>query len=225
VKLPDVANVLRCRILFTIAEKPTQGVRLFMRWAGTSPSAAALVALAEDLYNALVGATIATVMGTSTKLTEVILEDLTSATGNTGSYAHTTTGTRAGDALPADAAFVSSYEITRRYRGGHARSYWPFGTADDLTTRQTFKSASVTSFETVVADAIAAFTGHASGGCTIGVQVNVSYYEGFTVVTSPTTGRARNVPKLRDTPVVGTVLSITGRSYVGSFRRRRFKTS
>jgi hypothetical protein len=50
--------------------------------------------------------------------------------------------------------------------------------------------------------------------------VNVSYYNGFTVVTNPTTGRARNVPTLRGTPVVDTVTGIVARVQVGSQRRR-----
>jgi hypothetical protein len=51
-------------------------------------------------------------------------------------------------------------------------------------------------------------------------QVNVSYYKGFTVVTSPTTGRARNVPTLRSAPVVDAVTAQAVRTSIGTQRRR-----
>lgn len=222
--LPPVANVLKARILFRIGSKPTQGVRQFYRWSGTAPTSATLNTLAQDLYNAIVTAGFATVASTKVKLTGTELIDLTSAMGATGSYEATTTGARAGVALPAADCFVSSYEITRRYRGGHPRSYWPLGTDLDETGPQLFKSASVTAFTTFVEDINTGFVGTSVGGTTVGNHVAIAYYEGFTAVMNPLTGRYRNVPKLRTTPLVTNVTSIIGRNYIGSFRRRRVKT-
>jgi hypothetical protein len=53
------------------------------------------------------------------------------------------------------------------------------------------------------------------------VHVNVSYYEGFTVVIDPITGRARNVPKLRSSgPLVDGVVGIVINPELGTQRRR-----
>jgi hypothetical protein len=51
-------------------------------------------------------------------------------------------------------------------------------------------------------------------------QVNVSYYSDFDVVISPTTGRARNVPRPRGTPLVSPITTRAARARIGSQRRR-----
>lgn len=224
-KLPDVSHVLRARLYFTIDGKPEQGVRHFYRWTGSTPTATALATLAHKLYTSFVAATIAAVMHATNVFTGVQLEDLTSTTGATGSFAGTTTGTLTGEGVPADACLVTSYEIPRRYRGGHPRSYWPFGNATTLFDPQRWTTAFVASAQAKVTTGIAGFVGQSSGGCTIGAHCVPSYYEGFTVVISPTTGRARNIPKLRTPVIVTNVTDIIAREYVGSFRKRRPKTS
>lgn len=224
-KLPDVSHVLRARLFFTIAGKEEQGVRTFWRWTGTAPSATALATLAHKLYTALVTAGIAGAMHESRNFTGVQLEDLTSTTGATGSFNGTTPGTLTGGGLPNEVCFVCSYEIPRRYRGGHPRTYLPFGEEEKLTTPTMWTPAAVLAWTTLLNTAYAAFTGESSAGCTIGAQCVPSYYDGFTVVISPTTGRARNIPKLRTTPVVTDVTDLIGRDYIGSFRRRRPKVS
>lgn len=52
-------------------------------------------------------------------------------------------------------------------------------------------------------------------------QVNVSYYEGFEVVTDPVTGRSRNVPQLRPGgPVVDKITGFSINPKLGSQRLR-----
>ncbi len=52
-------------------------------------------------------------------------------------------------------------------------------------------------------------------------QVNVSYYEGFKVVTDPLTGRSRNVSQLRpEGPAVDRITSFSINPKLGSQRRR-----
>lgn len=223
--LPPAANVIRARVLFTIAGKETQGVRMFFKWSGADPTATALNTLAQTLYNLFVSEGVPALMAKTTYLQEIVLEDLTSTTGAVGTYASNYEGSRTGTPLPADAAAVTSYEIRRRYRGGHPRSYWPFGVASDLTTPDQFTPALVETVQTKISAVISGFVGQTEGGCTIGDQVAVSYYEGFTAVENPLTHRYRNVPTLREAPVITNVSSLVARSYVASFRRRRFKTS
>lgn len=222
--LPSVANVFRARILFSIGDKPDQGVRVFFRWSGSAPSAAAATTLAGDLFSTA-SLNLPAAMHPDNSITGVILEDLTSPTGAVGEASGTTPGTETGGPLGADTAFVASYEIPVRYRGGHPRSYWPLGTDTDVDTPQSWLGSSVTAFEAAVSGTIFGFTGVSAEGCNVGVQVAISYYEGFMAVENPLTHRYRNVPQLRVTPEVYDVASITGRSYIGSQRRRRLKTS
>ncbi|MGO9750265.1 MAG: hypothetical protein ACLP8S_05560 [Solirubrobacteraceae bacterium] len=52
-------------------------------------------------------------------------------------------------------------------------------------------------------------------------QVNVSYYEGFQVVTDPLTGRSRNVSQLRsEGPVVDRITGFSINPKLGSQRGR-----
>lgn len=223
--LPPAANVLRARVLFTIAGKQTQGVRMFFKWSGTAPTATALNTLAETLYNLLVSEGLPGLMSPTTTLSGVLLEDLSSSLGAEGSHEANYEGTRSTNPLPADAAAVTSYEIPRRYRGGHPRSYWPVGTSKDLTTPDSFTAAFVEEVQAFITSVVAGFVGQSEGGTVVGNHVSVSYYEGFTAVENPLTHRYRNVPTLRATPVITDVTAIITRNYVGSFRRRRFKTS
>lgn len=219
--LPSVPNVIRARVFFTLNGKPTQGVRLFFRYSGTHPTTTALNTLAHDLYTAFVTATIAAVLGNDNKLTGVVLEDLNSTTGAVGSYFHTTNGTAGAEYLPPEVAFLVSNEIARRYRGGHSRTYWPFGTAANLSAPNSWAATFVTLVHTKVQAVYTTFIGKVAGGCTITAHVNVSYYSGFTSVQSPTTHRWRNIPTVRGAPLVDTITAVVARVEPASFRRRR----
>lgn len=221
--LKPVPNVLRIRLLFTIGGKPNQGIRFFSRWSGSTPSASSLTTLCGQIAVAAVTHLIP-LIHPSTSLTEVIIEDLTSSTAATGSASGVNAGTRTGAQLPADVAFVSSYEIARRYRGGHPRSYLPFGVDTDLTTSQLWKLTAVTDFVAGLEAFFATVGTSSAGGTTIGAHVAISYFKGFTIRTRvPYRPQVLNTP--RTTPLVTDVTSIAGRRGVGSFRKRRFKNA
>lgn len=219
--LPSIANVLRHRITFNIGGKPTQGVRIFLGHSGGTPTATALNNLCTQITTLAAFSTLPNEMHPDNEIESVYLEDLSSTMGAVGSGAANAVGTRAGGPLPADASFVTSYPIPRHYRGGHPRSYWPLGTDTDLTNPQKWTNTAVSEFQTTLRAYIAALIGLTSGGITITDHAAVSYYAGFTVVTNPLTGRARNVPTLRVVPVINNCGLLEGRTYVGSFRRRR----
>ena len=223
--LPAVPQTLQARMFWTMAGKLEQGIRLFLGFSGTSPTPTILNNLATLFLAQAVVAGFAGLTHSTNVLTGAHLVDLTSSTGAEGGVETSIAGTRTGGALPVDAAFVTSYEIARRYRGGHPRTAWPFGVDSDLTTPQAWKPASVTTFETAVRGFLAGVVGLTNGGTTISSHVSVSQYHGFTPVTSPTTGRVRNVPNPRTPPLIQPVTAILGRDYVGSQRRRRFSTS
>jgi hypothetical protein len=153
-------------------------------------------------------------------LTQIESEDLTSATGAVDTSVESVVGSRAGSALPSSTSLVSSYTIARRYRGGHPRAYWPFGADSDLLSETQWTSAFPTACDTGINAYFAALVAAGWSGAGTLTHVNVSYYEGFTVVTNPITGRARNVPTLRVSPVVDLVTAVHSRSSIGTQRRR-----
>jgi hypothetical protein len=118
------------------------------------------------------------------------------------------------------ASVVSSYTIQRRYRGGHPRGYWPFGVTTDLQNDVDWTAAFVTACNTGFSTFFTALFAAGWTGAGTLTQVNVSYYDGFTVVVSPTTGRARNVPTLRVSPVQDTILIVACKVSIGTQRRR-----
>ena len=216
--LPSVANTLKAQLLWSDSSDNNVRTTLFYRYTGGPPSATDCNALAADIYGAF--AAMDGQWSPTTQLTGVELTDLNSSGGAQGLHAQSTSGIRAGTDLAGGTAVVVGYTIVRRYRGGKPRSYFPFFTSSDLTNRQTWAAGDLTALDSDLATAFTAIIGATSGTTTITEHVNVSYYEGFTVVTSPTTGRARNVPKVRSTPLTDIITSFGARPTPGSQRRR-----
>lgn len=222
--LPNVPQVIRVRMLWTIGSKEGQGVRFFYNYTGSAPTVTNLQSFGTTL-NTAADAQWANVLGVENTYTGCILEDLTTPTSAVADVADSHAGSLSGDPVPAGAAFVTSYEIPTRYRGGHPRSYWPFGSGSEMTNNDIWSSTFTSTAQAAVATIIDSLVGAIEGSTTIENHVAVSYYSGFTVVTNPITHRSRNVPTLRATPIVTAVGSIVGRNYIGSFRKRRPKTS
>lgn len=220
--LPDVSGALRARLLFTIGGKADQGLRVFYAYTGGVPNLAAVTAFANALMGDAV-TNLPAVMHPNVVFTGVEMTDLSSPLGAVYTATTDTPGTEDGDPLPAGSAVIAAYQIARRYRGGHPRSYWPLGTAADLTSDQDFASGSVTDFYNAIQPVLASIVGLSSGSTTVSGQINVSYFEGFTSVENPLTHRYRNVPTLRPTPVQDGVEDIIIRAQVGSMRKRRIK--
>lgn len=216
--LPSVADVLKVQLLWTDgADNDVYNV-MYFRYSGGAPSAADAASLATAVFNA--GGFFDTVMSSDTSLTGVIVTDLSSPSSAQGEHAGNTPGTRTGGHLTGGAAVVVSYQIARRYRGGKPRNYFPFLTSADLQTRQLWATAALGNVHDQFSSFIGAVIGATGGSTTITAHVNVSYYQGSRVVTSPTTGRARNVPILRAVPQVDTINSFVVRTIPGSQRRR-----
>lgn len=139
-------------------------------------------------------------------ITDVTVLDLSSDMGGEGTAGGFDSGTRAGDNLGPAMAVVVSKEVARHYRGGHPRSYLPFGSATDVgagTWNDPLPDDSATAWHNFINDCTSDGT-----GCAITKEVSVSYYN----------GGARRV-----TPHIDDVLSYVGRSQIGSQRRRNRK--
>jgi hypothetical protein len=191
-----------------------------MQFPGSEPDVAVLETFAGAV-NSLWNANIAPLASTSVELNQCNVTDLSSDSAPAVEVATGLPGTRDGAGLSADASMVASILIPRRYRGGHPRNYWPLGIQSDLEDPQHWTSAFVTACETGIGEFLGEIT--TSGWPDSGTLnlVNVSYYNGFTAVENPLTGRYRNVPTVRGTPLVDTSTGLRANPYVGSQRRRQ----
>lgn len=221
--LPPVPKVVRIQLHGTLGEDLDVLNSFHVVYAATAPTiteittfayavgaawAAHLAPLAPDVYS----------------LAEVTATDLTSAVAATATVPYASAGTRGGVELSASACVVTSQLIDRRYRGGHPRIYWAWGIESDLNDPQTWSSTFVDLCGTNLAAFMNAVLAAAWSGAGALLVVSVGYYHGFTVVISPTTGRARNVPTLIPSPTPGPFVDlVTGfrvRDNIGSQRRR-----
>jgi hypothetical protein len=154
------------------------------------------------------------------QLQNVQCTDLTTDTSPFAEAPVAYSGTRAGSTLPAEACVVISQLLTRRFRGGHPRNYFPFGVLADMVTPQAWSGTFVAEVGAAWAGFIDAVIAAVWSGGGAMLPVALSYYQGFTVVISPTTGRARNVPTRRAATLIEAVSGFQVRSYIGTQRRR-----
>lgn len=217
--LPAVNHVVRMDFHQTLAEDVSMITRLFFHWTGSGLSTSD----ADNMASAGSSAWrihLEPTFGTFHALDEVIVTDLTSAMGAVGLDTTTNSGADTGDPLAADTAMRFKFLQPRRYRGGHPGVYLGGFVEDRLVDAQTWSAATLAELGTAFNNMEAAIIGAGGGGGVIDQWVLVSYYEGFTVVISPTTGRARNKPTLRGAPLVTNISGFEIDSKVSSQRRR-----
>src|ERR1700757_2261728 len=204
--LPNVPGVIKVTMKWSSSADADVLCRFFMSYTGTAPTSTQL-----NTFSASVGTAYSTNMA-SLANTDVTLDncyaiDLTSATAGTGQATTVVAGTLGGGALSAGTAALVNLSVARRYRGGKPRLYFPFGSSTTLATGTAWTGTFVTNVNAGYAAFITAVKAAVWTGGTLTNQVNISYYHGFTVVTNPTTGRARNVPTLRAGGPVPDVIS------------------
>jgi hypothetical protein len=193
--------------------------RFYLHYSGTAPTVAQLTTFL-GVVDTSWSTNVRPVYVNNRDLLQIEAIDLSSPTGAVSILPVSHTGTRAGGDLPGQICSVTSYEIARRYRGGHPRGYWPFGSPTDLQTEVQWTNAFITAVNTALNALVASCVGGGWTGAGTITQCNVSYYSGFTVVVSPTTGRARNVPTLRVSPTIDTVTALKTQTSIGTQRRR-----
>jgi hypothetical protein len=214
-----VAKVVKLALIFSDGINTDIVTRFYLAYAGSAPDSSALNTFCLDVKNEF-GTSLVGDLNNSYALGRVHAIDLSSATGAEGDWLGVLNGTATDPPLPSDVAVVTSYEIARRYRGGHPRGYWPLGQSTNLDNPQLWTDAFVGGLQTSMETFFAAVLADVWPGGGPLSHVNVSYFHGFTVVTNPTTGRARNVPTVRATPLVDTVSSLVVRKHIGTQRRR-----
>jgi hypothetical protein len=209
---------LSVRLLWSDSLDNDVSTKTFWRYVGTAPDSTACQLFAAEFVEA--AASFATLYPSDTQLTGCVVQDLSSISGGVGESLQTTPGTNSGAPLAGGTCTVLSYGVARRYRGGKPRNYFPWGTAADLVNRQTWTTAHLNNAHDLYTAWAGTVVGSEQGGATIESQANVSYYTGFTVVTNPITGRAKNVSTPRPVPVTDDVTGIAVRPNPGSQRRR-----
>lgn len=218
--LPPVPNVLRVMLLWKLGLDNNALTRLHFRYSGTAPSDAVCDLLAADIYTTGASQYPAFLTGSSS-FEGVTIEDLTSPTSGTGQHLASTAGTRTGGPVGAGMAVLVNEHIHRRYRGGKPRSYYPFGTASDLTDEQDWSSSLVANVTSNTTALMADYSAFVESGTAMGPACSVSYYQGFTSVVNPISGRTRDVPKLRvGGPVIDDITAWLAKARIGSQRRR-----
>ena len=217
--LPPVPGVVRVRYGYDFADSPNVGTYQHFTYTGPSPSGANCLTLAQAIFDASQVHFEGVMQGACT-FTSVRVTDLSSQTGGDATFSGAAAGARPGGTIPSSIAFVSDYQIERRYRGGKPRSYWPWGTDSDLASPDKWAAATVTEFIGVQGALNGIVVGQSAGSTQLSTQCSVSYYEGFASFQNPITGRWRNAPKPRTVPVIDLIVSSTGRTLLGHQRRR-----
>lgn len=217
--LPDVPGVIKVRLIWQLGGGDLAGCQLFFNYTGTAPTSAACASAASTI-----GAEAATQFGglypSSVILEECIVTDLSSHSGGEGTATVGTAGTRSGEQLPGGNAVLVNYQISRRYRGGKPRNYFPFGVGADLGNQIVWTTGFISSVESAIGIFDSFMAGLAIGTATVEGRVNVSFYDGFTSVENPVTHRWRNIPTPRTDPLVDVVTGSTVAEKLGTQRRR-----
>jgi hypothetical protein len=217
--LPSAPHVLVIQMKFRLGSANVVS-RIYMRYASDPPTRDDLTSYAGRI-DATIGRHLLPLCSEQVKTVEVMVTDLTSDTAARGIVTSSQTGTRAGLPNGAAVAALINFKVARRYRGGKPRIYFPFFVSADLTDRLTWSEDAIgqatacwSAFMSEVIDSAPLRVGPVE-------QVNISFYEGFTVVTDARTGRSRNVSQLRPGgPIIDVITGFSINPKLGSQRRR-----
>lgn len=200
--LPSVPNALKAGFAFGLpAGEFIAKVALHFLYTGGPPDVAAAVAIANTFMDAF-DTDGKGLMANELQLNDVTITDLSSPTGAVGISTHgVIAGTRGSSDIPSPLCATTTYKVSRRYRGGHPKSYWPFGVNGDLATFNTWGSTFISDVDTDIPAMITACLAASSGGTSLSDWVQISYFHGATPFTEPS-GRVRMINTLRATPVV-----------------------
>jgi hypothetical protein len=222
VPFPPVPGVVKLSMKFTTTQNLDMIVNTHWRYTSAPPTAADLNVF---LGNVATGFTnnLQPLVGTNITHVQDIATDLSAPTGFQAIQTHAQVGSRSGGVLPISAAALFNGKITRRYRGGKIRNYWPYGTDADLLNSQQWTPAALTAFNSGQATFNQYLATTPAGALTITGLVNVSYYQGHCPVLNPVTKRWRNIPHLGpapEFPAVDTLTQYSCNPILGTQRRR-----
>jgi len=216
--LPPVSKVVRMDFHFTEASDANVQIRKFFEYAGVLSQADAQ-AWASAASTSM-GAHITPSLVTGCNLVNTVLTDLSSSSAPQAQDATAHNGANGTDNLPTGVALIIKAKVARRYRGGHPKVYLPGMRQTNVTSSNLWNTTFTASFLTLWNSFVSDILTNVPAAAAPATEVNVSYFQGFTNVTNPITGRQRSVPKLRVSPVVDTVLAHSVNPVPASQRRR-----
>lgn len=210
--LPAVPNV--CKVIVSTLRSDANVENIFhVAYTGSPPSTSQLSTYWSTAFDPAIQ-TLYNAEG-STDLTGDTIEliDLSSDTGASFTGTLVVTGVRTGDFAPASAAVVVSWTIDRRYRGGHPRTYFPFGTAGTYASASSklWDPGFITNVETDIGD----FVGSISA-----VTVGATVFEGLCNVSYVDKNLNPTPPYRRTTPVVDPIVAYVAKQRICTQRRR-----
>lgn len=140
--LPPASAVVKLRLLGLKGGMKWNNI-LHVRYAGPAPTTAEL-----DTWLGVISTAwqtnLAPLADTSCSLTGLDAVDLSSATAASGAFAVSVPGTRVGNSFPSQVAMVGSWPGNLRFRGGHFRTYWPFGVVTDQASANSWTTPFIT---------------------------------------------------------------------------------
>lgn len=213
--LPSVPGVVKIQMKGTTGGSYNWANVFHVPFSGGSPTIANCEAIANEVIASWT-ANFAPLCPTSTKLTQVVVTDLTSSTSAEGTVDVSVPGSSSFDKIPANAAFLISKLIEARYRGGHPRSYLFIGGDGHLQDDGHWSTSAVTAFLACWTQLILDIGSHSPyGAVSLGGEVMISYYTTDYTVTP-------HVKIRRTVPIVYTVISggYSGHQEIASQRRR-----
>lgn len=222
-QLPNVERCVRINIPISVAGNSHCLNRIFIHYSGTTPTGSDLNTFCNSVATAW-GTNLKSLANTNTIQGPITAQELSTNSGPIGAGTTSNTGTRTGTSLTAATSVNVRFQIARRYRGGKPKVFLPFGVVGDLSNQTLWGSSFVSAVGTGWANFMTAVLAAGWSGAGTLEHENVSYYSGFTAVVNPITGRYRNVPTLRATPVQDTITGYSVDSQVGSQRRRNLNT-
>lgn len=201
--LPPVVAV-KMDVGFTVSGSAREVHNIFhLGYSGGPPSNATLATLL-GLLDPLIDAYLTTFMHTAATHASTELIDLSSSTGAVETSAPGTAGGNVGTLAPLSVAAVTSWIVSRRYRGGHPRTYMGALSDSQLNPPQLLNGTFETNWQTaanVFMAGVNALVGTLPG-CTLGA---VSY-------------RTANAPRV--TPIFEPFIFGRVHSRIDSQRRR-----
>lgn len=143
--------------------------------------------------------------GTDLTVTELVATDLTSDTSPRVVSTPGWTGSRSGISAPASSCVLVSWGVSRRWRGGHPRTYFPLGDAALMLDSTTWDTSFLEQVSSDVGSFIEAIYGCPLPAGSSPFPAAISYYTGG---------------ELRTTPYVDAITSSSTKSRICSQRRR-----
>lgn len=221
--LPNVAKVIRVQFLSSVQGNVRVQDRMYFNFAGAGPTVADLNTLGLTIANAW-GTNFSSLQTPSAILIGVLLTDLTSAVGAQTQLTVSKVGTGGAATIPTGSAAVVKFKISRRYRGGHPRFYFPGVPQNQEGTGQSWLSTYTAALATAFQAFVTACELAPPANIGVMTHVNVGYFSGFTNKTFPS-GRIHPVPTVRATPFQDVVIGYSVNPNFGSQRRRNLQSA